>query len=149
MKRILSIVAVLFIAISFGQDKPKDWTLLQEFEGVNIYYKYIECDYNRGIDQEFTVLKMENSTAEKISLNYWVELFYNNACKTCGEEEYLFHVDLEAGAFVEANCTLETNHHLRFFSKFIDFENVDQLTSFKLTKLFFGPNPRTCKTKTK
>lgn len=127
-------------------DRPTDWTFYKNFEGVNIYYKYIECYYNQGQDQMFMILKLENTTDELVEFNYQMELTYNGACKTCGEREYLFHAPLEANKTYEGDCVLGTKHGLKFFTKFINFPNKDELTSFKLTNLHIGPNLRNCNT---
>ena len=60
--RILSLLMMIPF-ISFAGDEPTDWTLFATDNGVEIYYKYAECDLEMGYDHEWVLLKFVNTTS--------------------------------------------------------------------------------------
>ena len=114
-----------------------DWITYVDNQEVKIEYKRTDCDLNSGLDKQYFLLRVSNKTQNEISVNWEMDLFYNDDCKTCGIGEYEWQIDLGAHQSVEGECTNGSENKLRMFSKFIDanYSNPAELTGFKFGNL--------------
>ncbi len=134
VKAIFSLFLLSFFTTgAFAQSD--DWQVLTQKDGVEIKYKYSDCDLERGFDQEWVLLQFNNTTATKKTLIWDLELYFNNDCKTCGSDEYHLVQELKPNESMEGICSVNTNTNLRIFSKFLNRENRTELTDFKLANL--------------
>lgn len=115
------------------------WQTYFDNPNFSIEYKRTDCDVNSGLDKQYFILKITNKTQNEISLNWEMELFYNDDCKTCGIDEYKWDYTLGPLASVEGDCAVGAENKLRLFSKFIDanYSSDDELTGFQFRNLHY------------
>ena len=116
-----------------------NWITYVDHQEFKIEYKRTDCDQNfSGFDQQYFFVKISNKTQSEININWDMELFYNDVCRTCGVDEYQWHYKLNPLESVEGECTIGAENELRLFSKFIDvnYTNTSELTGFKFSNLF-------------
>ena len=138
MKNILTIVLLLAGSIAFGQQN--DWTSVSSQDGVNISYKVVHCDMDKGYDTEYYILKIENTLDHKVSVIWDLKLWFDGVCKTCDDPNGEYHkvIELAAGETREGSCTDGDKNTLYFFSRFDDpnFKGKDErLTDFELSNM--------------
>jgi hypothetical protein len=120
-----------------------EWQNYFSNNDFSIEYKYFGCDMTSGYDQELVLLKFTNYSTSAIALNWHLDLYYNDDCKTCNEtQEYGRTLVLSPEEFLEGKCTYESDFRLKIFSKFIDpyYTKGDQLSAFKLNNLTMSFN---------
>lgn len=147
MKYITCLVCMVLGTFSFAQI-PTDfvatsdittfnWVTYVDNQDVKIEYKRTDCDLNSGLDQQYIFVRIRNKTQNEINLNWEMDLFYNDNCKTCGINEYQWQYKLAPLQSVEGECTIGAENELRLFSKFIDanYTNTSVLTGFQFSNL--------------
>lgn len=114
-----------------------NWVTYVDNQEVTVEYKRTDCDLNSGLDKQYFLLRISNKTQNEISVNWEMDLFYNDDCKTCGIGEYEWQIDLAPHQSVEGECANGSENKLRMFSKFIDanYTNSSELTGFKFSNL--------------
>lgn len=113
----------------------KDWTTLNSPSEIQIDYKFNNCDPTIGYDVEKVLLQFTNKTDKTIQIKWHLILYYNEICKTCDyPQEYTFELTLGPNEILSGNCSLESDHKLTLFSKFLDerYKVKNELTSFEL-----------------
>ena len=142
---------ILFVAFVFLctnikaqiNKKPKEWKQYKEMSGVLIYYKYQEYHSEKdGLHQEFLLLKIVNSTSTKLKIQWDIELWYNDKCTTCGKNVFGEHHKefvMEGGGCLEGSLDKNSSWNLKIFSKFLNYENIPELTKFELKNLIVEP----------
>lgn len=144
---LIILVALFSVFVIAGNDnnqigkeiKNTEWKLLSEKNGVQIYFKYENCnDEVNDIHQENVVLKVVNTTNQNITIEWDTELWYNDNCRTCNMKNGENHnkIQLNAGETKIGSC--EKRHQLRelvIFSKFTKYENKVNLTKFQLNNI--------------
>lgn len=139
-KQILSFAIILLTCISItNAENPTKWQFLKEQSGVQIYYRYENCDDNvNGLHQQMAVLKFVNTTSQNITAEWDLEAWYNDICTTCGkiDKEHHFSTQLNAGETKIGNFEKRgTQRELLIFAKFTNMENKVELTKFNLANL--------------
>lgn len=159
MKTLLTaFISIQFGIISFSQesystllisvnDQAKsnsiEWQTYISNKYFLIEYKLFGCDMTSGYDQEMMFLKFTNYSTSAIALNWHLDLYYNDDCKTCNvTQEYDRTLVLSPGEMLEGKCTYESDFRLKIFSKFIDshYTKGDQLSAFKLNNFTMSFN---------
>ena len=107
-------------SLIYAQQKPAEWTKYKELAGVTIEYKYADCDPPMGYDKELVLLRFVNLVDDKVSVEFDLESYHGEKCITCGYSEYHYTVKLQPMQVREGDCTIECDHQLKIFSKFID-----------------------------
>ncbi len=139
-KQILSFAIILlaFTTISKAEN-PTKWQLLTEQSGVQVYYRYENCDDNvNDLHQQMAVLKFVNTTNQNITAEWDLEAWYNDVCTTCGkkDKEQHFSTQLNAGETKIGNFEKRgTQRELLIFAKFTNMDNKVKLTKFNLANL--------------
>ncbi len=125
------------------QQVKKEWKLLMEKNGIQVYYSYEDChDIVNGIHQENAVLKFVNTTDKNLSIDWDLKIWYNNNCVNCdeNEKEHHFTLKLNAGETKKGSCeTRSKNRELVIFSKFLNMENKSTLSKFELQNFIVKP----------
>ncbi|MFZ4414134.1 MAG: hypothetical protein ACOYOV_13710 [Bacteroidales bacterium] len=125
------------------QPTKKEWKLLFEKNGVQVYAIYEDCDdIINGIHQENAVLKFVNTTDRNLSIDWDLKIWYNGSCVNCdkNEKEHHFATHLKAGETKRGSCeTRNINRELVIFSKFLNMENKSVLTNFELQNVQVKP----------
>jgi len=147
MKNILCLAGLFCSVFAFGQVATNHvetddvtssaWYLYLDNPDVKIELKRADCAINTGLDQQYIFVRLTNRTQSNITLNWEMDMFYNDDCLTCGVGEYEWNYTLEPSQVVEGECTLDADKRLRLFSKFIDpnYTNNSELTGFKFSNL--------------
>lgn len=129
----------LLIIICFGftpGTNNSEWQLYKEIDGIKIYNKTINCDYtDESVKKEMVFIKLVNTTSAKVSLEWDMELWYNNVCRTCNlsSNDYHYSVTLSANETKEGSCRSEKE--LKIFSKFIVEKELNGLTKFNFANI--------------
>jgi len=120
-------------------DKVK-WTLYKELNGVQISYKYVECnDIHNGIFKEMLYFQLINTTDISMNISFNEEIWYNNKCVSCGKNSPEYHKEfvLEPGGELGPDC--DSGNNLKIFSKFLNNTKASELTKFELNNLTINP----------
>ncbi|PCJ82407.1 MAG: hypothetical protein COA57_13330 [Flavobacteriales bacterium] len=122
-----------------ANNDPTKWNLFASQNGVEIYYKYAQCDLEMGYDQEWVLLRFVNTAASTKTVKYHKIMEINGVCKTCNDPngEYSMTVVLRANETIEGSCTVYDNAAHHIFSKMTTPNTgiEDKLTAFDLRNL--------------
>jgi len=125
------------------QKVNKEWKLLMEKNGIQVYYVYENCDdVVNDIHQENAVLKFVNTTDKNLSIEWDLKIWYNGSCINCvkNDKEHHFSIQINAGETKKGSCeTRLLNRELVIFSKFLNMENKSILTKFELQNVLVKP----------
>ena len=136
---IISFFLSSFLATANGGN---NWEVYYENTQVKISFCQLQCDFDEQFDQEIVVFKIENFSAQAITVQWDSKIWYDNSCINCEQDSPEFRkvTRVEKGKTVEGNCS--ENNALRIFSKFTekleDMPGVDKivkLTKFELENL--------------
>ena len=117
-----------------------EWQLYSELNGVQIYYKNVECnDVHNGIYAEYVYLQLVNTTSVAMSVSWDEEIWRDNKCFSCGKNPAEFHkeITIEPGDIIEPGC--KTKRDLKIFVKFLNNISSSVLTKFELNNLTINP----------
>lgn len=143
MKAKLSVTLLMSLCITFtlfagGPDK--EWTLHKEAGGIQIYYKYTECNLpSEGMYKEQVLLKFVNTTQTSLKIRWQRESWYQGKCTTCGIDEYKFALEIPAGETIAGTCDIYAPSSLKIFSKFLDLKSDVQLEKFNIAVIDVNP----------
>ena len=136
---ITSFLLSSFLATANGGN---NWEVYYENTQVKISFCKIQCIFDEQFDQEMVVFKIENFSAQAITVQWDSKIWYDNSCINCEQDSPEFRkvTRVEKGKTLEGNCS--ENNALRIFSKFTekleDMPGVDKivkLTKFELENL--------------
>ncbi len=126
-------------------DNNVEWKLYNEVDGIQIYYRTMECnDVKNGIYQELTFLKFVNTTSINYNIEWDEDLWYDEKCHTCHKTEFdrkedHKKIELLAGESTEGSCKPVTERNiLSIFVKFTKYEGKG-LTKFEIINLSINP----------
>ena len=122
-------------AIKRNLDTTSVKQVIYEDEVVAIFYTIEPCYPEIGFDQEKIILQLQNKTSLRINISWHSLLYYNGKCNTCDyPNEYTSSFELIPNQSLIGDCSLNSNHGLTFFSKFIDenYTGNAELTDFSL-----------------
>lgn len=141
MKKLLLIIGmILAITFSYSQNITTNYTLQDEQLGVQIYVKKQQCnDQMNGIFQEIGILKFVNTTDIIFKVSFDLNLWYNDSCYTCDNDEYSYDIYLYKGELLEGCCFDENCKVLTFFIRFLNYEDKPVLTKYEVTNLKIEP----------
>lgn len=112
MKKFLGYLPILLIVIlnsatSWGQATSEEWRLIHEENGVKFFGKEIYCsNFSEEKPSYYAFLKIENSNAQSVHLNYSLGLQFTEGCSGCNDNsEFTAVIDIPAGSTVEADCS--------------------------------------------
>jgi len=143
---VLFICISFFSELSFCQERTSEWKEFVSDKGLNVFYKYTNCDPSIGYDTESILLWIQNTTAKKILVDWNMEIFYAGKCSTCQYgDEYNYRYIIDPNQSLKGSCGIDSDSRLRIFSKFIDPQyKLDQneftkfnFANFKVTVLDF------------
>jgi hypothetical protein len=120
-----------------------EWSLLDEVNGVQIFARRSECiDVMNGLYREFVLLKFVNTTQMPLKAGWYMELWYDELCRTCdipNKEEYQYELDIPAGEAVEGSCDAVAQRELVLFLRFLNYPHVARLTKFNFGGMSINP----------
>ena len=147
MKTIAIFALLLFSSASIAQEATEfvnteinefsTWTTYFENDQVKIEFKRTDCDLNSGLDKQYLYLRYSNKTQTAITMNWHIDMYYNDDCRTCDYDEYDWSYSLAPGEVAEGTCEMGADRKLQLFAKFIDanYTNDALLTGFKFSNL--------------
>lgn len=147
MKYIIGLTCLIISMSAFSQISTNhvstaeinhfNWTTYVDNQSFTIEFKRTDCDLDSGLDKQYFFVRITNKTQTQINLNWEMDMFYNDDCKTCGIDEYKRHYSLDPLESVEGECAIGADNKFRLFSKFIDahYTNTSELTGFQFSNL--------------
>lgn len=129
MKKFALVNVLIF---SFFLVNSQNWEVINETSDYKIEKKTVECndDYN-GIYKEFVFLKFSNLTQDQLTINYRLELYYDDVCRSCNNSaENNSVLVLEPSSSVEGSCD-SRDRRVKIFSKFLNYSKAE-LTDFNV-----------------
>ena len=154
VKRILYTLIIIIAFSGFSQEEiqspllsvkdihSNNWQVYKDVQDFKIEYKFEACDFDSGLDEELLLLKITNKTEGNLGIDWFIHLYYGEDCSTCDfPAEYLRAINLKPNEIIEGDCSMDNNHPLRIFYKFVDpkFANKSKaLNKFKLSNLTFS-----------
>ena len=153
MKKSLILFVLIAIISNFGFSgnpsvnnqaiKPKTWTLLMEKNGIQVFYKYADCnDLKNGVFQEMAYLKLVNTTNLNVSIEWDLKRWYDDKCVNCDSNNPEHHLSFKLNAGETKSGSCENRFEVRelsIFSKFLNMENKSVLTKFSLDNFVVKP----------
>ena len=134
---------LFFIFISFmtfSVTPEKEWQLHKESNGIQIYYKYVDCNIpSEGYYQEQVLLKFVNTTQTNLKIKWQREAWYEGKCTSCGKDEYKFALEIPAGETIVGECDIYQPSYLKIFSKFLDLKSNVHLEKFNIAVIDVSP----------
>lgn len=118
-------------------DFPSDWTIYNNFDGVDVEYKYQECNSGEVKNQVLVLFKFSNNSTESKTLSWTTKHYRAGECYNCANidsHEYRHEISLASGEIVEADGTSKANDNLYLFSSFINLAKgmpTTKLTAFE------------------
>ena len=141
MRSIIFLILCVFLTsnLSFCQEMTNEWKEFISDKGFKVYYKYTNCDPSIGYDTESILLSIQNTTSNKILVDWDMEIYYADKCSTCNHgDEYKYRYILEPNQSLEGSCAIDADSRLKVFSKFIDPQyklHQNKFTEFKFSNL--------------
>lgn len=139
---VIFIVVILFTILPFSllsQEKTSlhqgndNWEIYKEVDGIQINYKYLECNKpNQGIYKEYVVFQIINTTSNSVEVNYTQSLWYDGNKILSENDEYKKSTILEPEQVFETYC--DKNREYNIFSKFLNY-NKAELTRFEIVEI--------------
>lgn len=132
IKHILTVVFVTTLHAAFAQE-ANQWSTYYADQQVQISTQYSDCHYpEKGVHNRYLLLKIENLTAEPLSVSYQLNRAYNGNALTPDKSAFSFTINGQSA--IEASChNLKSGLHL--FSKMLANETQSVLSGFELTQL--------------
>lgn len=138
MKKIFKISAfliVILMVLSFSTDS-KTWVLYKEINGVKIFCKLTDCDF-QGKNYTYYAFKYENSTNESKTLNYKLNIWLGEKCRSCNlpsPNEYELSIKLNSKQIIEGECSNKDDKRFMLLKSVNDNKTRD-LTKFELDNI--------------
>ncbi len=134
MKQLLIIIGCSFFIGLLNAQSAEGWTLLQSENGVEIYSKEVVCNpAGNDVQAEVILLKVVNTTSQKVRVSWHYQIAYDGVCKTCSNDEYRIELELGPNQTIENTCNY--NNRLIVHKRFLNKTNAVQFTSFALAQL--------------
>jgi len=139
---ILSFFVIFFGLTNYAQkiitttlSAPK---VIYNESGVKISSKEVNCfDAKRNENTVYQLLVFENETATKVNLKAKHELYYDNICVTCPNEEYNFSYEIEANEKLEGTCDVDSHPSVKIWDHQVNGLYKQVLTDYKLQVVRF------------
>jgi hypothetical protein len=112
-------------------ERSTDWVLYQEANGVQQYYKFMECHIpNEGYHREHVLIKLVNTTNIEKQVDWDMVIYYGEKIVNPNGDNPEQHrsVTVPANGSVEGECKMG-DKTLRIFSKFLNYTMEDWLLS--------------------
>ena len=125
------IISILFFPLFlFSQEKGGEWQVYENVNGVEINYRYQECNnVSQGIYKEFVIFKFINTTSNLVEVSYSFLLWYDEKEIMPGNNENMKHIIIEPKQIFETSC--DENREYNVFSKFLNYKK-SELSNFEL-----------------
>ena len=129
----------------FGQvsqsDFPTDWTIYNTFDGVEVEYKYQECNSGAVKNQVLVLFRFSNNSPDHKTLSWTTKHYRAGECYNCANidsHEYRHEISLSPGEIVEADGTSKEDDNIYLFSSFVNLAKgmpATKLTGFEFINI--------------
>lgn len=128
IKKVLGLVMVCACAITASAQNS-----YFSNNDVTVTSKVEECHYpENGIHSEYQFITITNKTANEVTVDYNLDLWYNNEKRTPDVTHYSFTIP--ANSSVSGSCA-DRKAGLSVYSKILDLPAKTGLTKFELNEL--------------
>ena len=132
LKHFLLVALMASFHSVFSQD-ANSWSTYFENGQLRISVKKSDCDYpEKGINNRYLFLKLENLTDNAVSVSYDLNRSYNG--KEITPDRNGFEFNIPANGLIEATCDHLTNG-LHIYVKILSVEAKSSLTGFEVSDL--------------
>ena len=132
LRSILTLLIGFSLTTGFAQDAT-DWTPYFSNEELSITVRYEDCHYpEKGVDNRYLFLKLENLTNQTITVNYNLDRSYNG--KELNPDIKLFEFSIPANSLINGQCT-DLINGLHLFSRMLKMKEKSTLSHFELSNL--------------
>ena len=140
----IKLLTIFLILLNFtALSNESKWNLIYKSDEITIETKNHNCDFSDAYDQEFIFLRITNLTDSSLTLNYYLELWYDNDCINCKNKkpEYEKSLKLNAKETIISDCHNKSNDSkifVRFslpLSKMPGVNSIVKLTNFELKNI--------------
>lgn len=151
MKRRLTILGIMLVSVCSLHAYPtvteepntieitEKWTALMTLDGIEVEYKFQECNNQTVRNQVLVLFRFKNTSAiQSKTINWSVKEFRNDVCTNCAQleaQEVQRSLTLSPGEIVEGDGTSKADNRVYLFSHFIKL--VPGMTDQKLTHFEF------------
>jgi hypothetical protein len=140
MTRFIAMLSVLltFSFSGFAQESQ----LLYSDATISISTSRAICsDVQNGIEKEFVMITITNSSASEITIHAKKESWYNGSCKTCENDSPEFHINVHVApnSTMQGTCDNSTDQ-LRVFAGMPNLSNTRKLSHFELKDIQISGN---------
>ena len=107
---------------------------IYEQNGIKIIANLQKCnDPAIGMEKDYIFLTIENTNSELVKVSLDQQLYFNNQCRTCLNDEYHFSFLLTSNETIVSSCTLQKIPGLKIFhgSPWVN----EKLTKFELINI--------------
>ena len=134
MKTLTAAFLLFMASFSFGQ--TEQWTPINTTEGVEISFRYADCEFNAGYDERRVLLKITNTTSDDAIIDWDTKIWYNGECHNC-DRLYEMHksIEIKAGETRKGVCSRTEEQSLYLFVDFVKEEANRVLTDFELVNI--------------
>ena len=106
--------------------------------GITISAKEVNCfDPKRNENMVYQLLILENKSDAIINLKAKQELYYDNVCVTCPNDEYNFTYQLDPKEKLEGTCDLDSHESVKIWDHQVNGQYKQILTDYKLQVVRF------------
>lgn len=125
-----------------AENNDSEWIIYFENEEIIIEYTKMNCEYEDFFNQEFVIIQLTNKTNKKISVSWKEEIWYDNNCHNCEQDDKEFRklTILNTNEILIGKCNFHSN--LKIFSKFSEkledmpgVNKIMSLTNFELKNI--------------
>src|SRR5690606_8399278 len=113
MKNISGFVALAGLVMGsafFSQAHAQTaWNTIASNAKVEIQESVQTCnyDYSPMDNGEVVILRVRNKTNASVNVSFRMDVYYNDQCVTCGNDEYVFKATLPANGVITGSCQAE------------------------------------------
>ncbi len=137
---VLSIAFITIFSMAFSSYAGNpEWKLYKSVSGIQIMYSYQNCNDNfNDLHMENIILKLVNTTTVNYQIQWKLNLWIDNICRTCNvtSNEYKMKLDVPAGETILGECFGgKYAKELAIFSKFLNYTDKSSLTKFELADI--------------
>ena len=135
MKRFLGLIFALIITgTAFSQES--EWELYSAVDGIEIYTKHVDCYAKNIPDQKAVIIKVVNTTNNKVKVEWDQVIWYNDqkVTKHVSQGENHFIVEIEKNATQEGSCEVPYGPFY-IYEDFITYKAPSKLTKFELQNI--------------
>lgn len=135
LKHLFAVVLIATFHSAFSQE-ANSWSTYYENDQIRISVQNSDCNYpEKGINNRYLFLKLENLTDNTVSVSYDLNRSYNGKEITPDKNGFLFNVDAQSSIY--ADCSnLKDGLHL--FSSMLNVEAKSKLSGFELAELIIN-----------